>query len=156
MALFVACASTVGFLLPPVLPPMQHVEVALLSTSLMPLPAVAAPIDAAINGANGQASTVAAMLATGTCGIMLSMIMSIALDSPKRNAGYVVPLQVAASQAEMDGCEVIDLPPFTMHGDTWYDEAGKAWWVCPDAELDQGNCREVYVNGERTIACAYD
>jgi len=42
-----------------------------------------------------------------------------------------------------------------VHGDFWWDEP-EDWWVCPDAALsEQRTCREVYVDGELTVACAY-
>ena len=91
MVFVLASFLPVAFLLPPVLPPLQHVELALLSTSLMPMPVAASTIDAAINGANGHSSTVAAMLATGTCGLMLSSIMGIALDGAAGKTAADVP-----------------------------------------------------------------
>jgi hypothetical protein len=135
-------------------PVLQHVQTleAVQFASLLPPPDQA--LDAAINGANSYAAPAARMMAASTCCVLLTGLVAVAAGeaSPRYNIEKMSFRPAVGDDTADDGCALIDLPHATMHTDNWWD-AEEEWWVCPDMQLEQGVCREVYVDGKLTVAC---
>ena len=84
---------------------------------------------------------------------------------PKMNPSVLVadtPLRsrfasaATAGQAMDDDevCELYASAPSTMHQPLYMDEEEEDWWVCSHQQL-QEKCREVMVDGEIQVACAF-
>eukprot|EP00320_Phaeocystis_rex_P020084 CAMPEP_0119074632 /NCGR_PEP_ID=MMETSP1178-20130426/72237_1 /TAXON_ID=33656 /ORGANISM="unid sp, Strain CCMP2000" /LENGTH=154 /DNA_ID=CAMNT_0007056801 /DNA_START=21 /DNA_END=485 /DNA_ORIENTATION=+ len=69
-----------------------------------------------------------------------------ALATGAISAGYTLMSQSSSDDQSL--CVMVDMPSVERVTD-------KDWWLCPGARLDDGDCREVYYEGEYTVACAY-
>ena len=84
----------------------------------------------------------------------MASILTIAFDasgSPSRGfVPHVTARTDSAGELPGEGCFVVDNMPLDVRAGVETE-----WWVCPDAQLEQKVCREVYLDDELTVACAY-
>lgn len=75
------------------------------------------------------------------------------MDSADLHQTEFAPVTVSAAVMEDELCELVDTAPSEMH-QPMYEEAEESWWVCTGQKLAD-NCKEIFYDGEMTVACAF-
>ena len=94
------------------------------------------------------------LMATG------AVVLGTALIPPLVNGALRQPKAAPAAaeqHQEEELCELVSTSSFnTMHQPVYADETEEDWWTCPEMTLDTNpSCRELYHDGETTVACAF-
>ena len=106
---------------------------------------------------DGDTTFWATYVATSALAVGATAVLTIAIDQlAQYNRGLasaVDELSAAVTAPRRrrwaDGCELLEV-------ETPIDkDAHKEWWVCPEELRSSEDCIDVYIDGERTLACAY-
>ena len=141
--------------------PVMHLPAPVSSLCLTSLCAIAAePSSVGMTGGNmdpGTAAIVSTYITATTAGLIVTAFTAPMLMGAlgEISLGYREAMVSQEGDANDDDvCELVPVVAPGMHNAGYETEVDELW-LCPGMTLDDPRCREIFHNGELTVACAF-